>query len=32
MPGTPVKLRRDDDGFLVLVGKRKSHYRLFVAR
>jgi hypothetical protein len=31
MPGTPVKLRRDDDGFLVLVGKRESHYRIFVA-
>ena len=31
MPGTAVKLRRDDDGFLVAVGKRESHYRLFVA-
>jgi hypothetical protein len=32
MPGTPVKFRRDDDGFLVLVGKRESHYRIFVSR
>lgn len=31
MPGTAVKLRRDEDGFLVLVGKRESHYRLFTA-
>lgn len=31
MPGTAVKLRRDEDGFLVLVGKHESHYRLFVA-
>ncbi len=31
MPGTPMKLRRDEDGFLVLVGKRESHYRAFVA-
>ena len=31
MPGTAVKLRRDDDGFLVLVGRRESHYRVFVA-
>jgi hypothetical protein len=31
MPGTAVKLRRDDEGFLVLVGKRESHYRVFVA-
>jgi hypothetical protein len=31
MPGTPVRFRRDDDGFLVLVGKRESHYRIFVA-
>jgi len=31
MPGTAVKFRRDDDGFLVLVGKRESHYRIFVA-
>jgi hypothetical protein len=31
MPGTPVKLRRDEDGFLVLVGKRESHYHAFVA-
>jgi|UPI0003626D43 hypothetical protein len=31
MPGTAVRLRRDDDGFLVLVGKRESHYRVFVA-
>jgi hypothetical protein len=31
MPGTAVRLRRDDDGFFVLVGKRESHYRLFVA-
>ena len=29
MPGTAVKFRRDDDGFLVLVGKRESHYRAF---
>ena len=32
MPGTQVKFRRDDDGFLVLVGKRESHYHAFVAR
>ena len=31
MPPTPVKIRRDDDGFLVLVGKRESHYRIFVS-
>ncbi len=31
LPGTVVKLRRDDDGFLVQVGKRESHYRIFVA-
>jgi hypothetical protein len=31
MPGTAVKLRRDDDGFLVVVGKRESHYHAFVA-
>ena len=31
MPGTAVRLRRDDDGYLVLVGKRESHYRVFVA-
>jgi hypothetical protein len=31
MPGTPIKLRADDDGFLVLVGKRETHYRRFVA-
>ena len=31
MPGTEVRLRRDDDGYLVLVGKRESHYRVFVA-
>jgi hypothetical protein len=31
MPGTAVKLRRDEDGFLVLVGKRESHYHVFVA-
>jgi hypothetical protein len=31
LPGTAVKLRRDDDGFLVQVGKRESHYRNFVA-
>jgi hypothetical protein len=32
LPGTAVKLRRDDDGgFLVQVGKRVSHYRIFVA-
>jgi hypothetical protein len=31
MPGTAVKFRRDDDGFLVPVGKRESHYRAFVA-
>jgi hypothetical protein len=30
MPGTAVKFRRDDDGFLVLVGKRVSHYHVFV--
>jgi hypothetical protein len=32
MPPTPVKIRRDDDGFLVLVGKRESHYRAFTTR
>src|ERR1700761_1442152 len=32
MPGTQVKFRRDNDGFLVLVGKRESHYHAFVAR
>jgi hypothetical protein len=32
MPGSAVKFRRDDDGFLVLVGKRESHYHVFVAR
>ena len=31
LPGTAVKLRRDDDGFLVAVGKRESRYRTFVA-
>jgi hypothetical protein len=31
MPGTPVKFRRGDDGLLVLVGKRMSHYRTFAA-
>jgi hypothetical protein len=31
MPGTTVKLRADDDGFLVRVGKRETHYRSFVA-
>jgi hypothetical protein len=31
MPGTPVKLRADEDGFLVRVGKRETHYRNFVA-
>jgi hypothetical protein len=30
-PGTAVKLRVDDDGFLVLVGKRETHYRSFAA-
>jgi hypothetical protein len=32
MPGTAVKLRADDDGFLVRVGKRETHYRSFVAQ
>jgi hypothetical protein len=32
LPGTAVKLRRDGDGFLVQVGKRESHYRIFAAR
>ena len=32
MPGTAVQLRPDDDGFLVRVGKRETHYRAFVAR
>jgi hypothetical protein len=32
LPGTAVKFRRDEDGFLVRVGKRESHYRIFVAR
>ena len=32
MPGTPVQLRADDDGFLVRVGKRESHYRAFASR
>jgi hypothetical protein len=31
MPGTAVLLRPDDDGFLVRVGKRESHYRAFVS-
>jgi hypothetical protein len=31
MPGTTVKLRADDDGFLVRVGKRETHYLSFVA-
>ena len=31
MPGTAVKLRTDDDGFVVRVGKHESHYRSFVA-
>jgi hypothetical protein len=31
MPGTAVKFRFDDEGFLVLVGKRESHYHAFVA-
>ena len=31
LPGTAVKLRRDEDGFLVQVGKRESHYRVFIA-
>ena len=30
-PGTAVKLRADEDGFLVRVGKRETHYRGFVA-
>jgi hypothetical protein len=30
-PGTAVRLRADEDGFVVLVGKRESHYRRFVA-
>ena len=30
-PGTAVKLRADEDGFVVLVGKRESHYRRFAA-
>jgi hypothetical protein len=29
MPGTAVKFRRDDDGFLVLVGKRETRYRMY---
>jgi hypothetical protein len=32
MPGTAVQLRPDDDGFLVRIGKRESHYRSFTAR
>jgi hypothetical protein len=31
LPGTAIRFRRDDDGFLVLVGKRESHYHAFVA-
>lgn len=31
LPGTPVKFRRDEDEFIVQVGKRESHYRIFVA-
>jgi hypothetical protein len=31
MPGTKVKFRRDDDCFVVLVGKRESHYRIFIS-
>jgi hypothetical protein len=30
-PGTAVRLRADEDGFVVLVGKRESHYRRFAA-
>ncbi|HEY4010526.1 MAG TPA: hypothetical protein VGM11_10280 [Acidobacteriaceae bacterium] len=32
LPGTAVRLRRDHDGFLVQVGKRESHYRIFTPR
>jgi hypothetical protein len=32
LPGTAVQLRPDDDGFLVRVGKRESHYRAFTTR
>lgn len=32
MPGTAVQLRPDDDGFVVRVGKRESHYRSFATR
>lgn len=32
MPGTAVQLRPDDDGFVVRVGKRESHYRSFTTR
>lgn len=31
LPGTPVKFRRDEDEFIVQVGKRESRYRIFVA-
>src|ERR1700753_4131483 len=31
MPGTVVKLRPDENGFLVRVGTRETHYRTFVA-
>jgi hypothetical protein len=32
MSGTQVQLRRDQDGFLVRVGKRETHYRTYVAQ
>lgn len=32
LPGTAVRLRQDDDGFLVLVDNRESHYRVFGVR
>jgi hypothetical protein len=30
-PGAAVKFRADDDGFLVWVGNRETHYRRFLA-
>jgi hypothetical protein len=30
-PGTAIKFRADDDGFVVRVGKRETRYRIFVA-
>lgn len=32
LPGTPVKIRADDDGIFVLVGKRETRYQVFDAQ